>query len=71
MRAGVRWTNLSRRQIAARITELGTPVSRHVVSQLLLAIPLWLLYEFGILMGRFFVPPVTEEEEAAEQAASR
>ncbi len=31
----VKWTNLSRRQIATRITELGTPVSRHVVSQLL------------------------------------
>jgi len=35
MRLEVRWTNLSRRRIAARITELGTPVSRHVVSQLL------------------------------------
>ncbi len=35
MRPGVRWTNLSRRQIATRITALGTPVSRHVVSQLL------------------------------------
>jgi hypothetical protein len=35
MRLDVRWTNLSRRQIAGRITELGTPVSRHVVSQLL------------------------------------
>ena len=35
MRPDVRWTNLSRRQIAGRITELGTPVSRHVVSQLL------------------------------------
>jgi Rhodopirellula transposase DDE domain len=35
MRLEVRWTNLSRRQIAARITELGTPVGRHVVSQLL------------------------------------
>jgi Rhodopirellula transposase DDE domain len=35
MRLDVRWTNLSRRQIAARVTELGTPVSRHVVSQLL------------------------------------
>ncbi len=35
MRADVRWTNLSRRQIAARATELGTPISRHVVSQLL------------------------------------
>ena len=35
MRAEVRWTNLSRRQIAGRVTALGTPVSRHVVSQLL------------------------------------
>jgi hypothetical protein len=35
MRLEVRWTNLSRRQIAKRITGLGTPVSRHVVSQLL------------------------------------
>jgi hypothetical protein len=35
MRLEVRWTNLSRRQIARRVTELGTPVSRHVVSQLL------------------------------------
>jgi len=35
MRLEVRWTNLSRRQIAKRIAELGTPVSRHIVSQLL------------------------------------
>ena len=35
MRPEVRWTNLSRRQIAKRITELGTRVSRHVVCQLL------------------------------------
>jgi hypothetical protein len=35
MRLDVKWTNLSRRQIASRITALGTPVSRHVVSQLL------------------------------------
>jgi hypothetical protein len=35
MRPEVKWTNLSRRQIARRITESGTPVSRHVVSQLL------------------------------------
>jgi hypothetical protein len=35
MRLEVKWTNLSRRQIAKRIKELGTPVSRHVVSQLL------------------------------------
>ena len=35
MRLEVKWTNLSRRQIAKRIKDLGTPVSRHVVSQLL------------------------------------
>jgi hypothetical protein len=35
MRSEVKWTNLSRRQIAKRITDLGTPVSRHVVSLLL------------------------------------
>jgi hypothetical protein len=35
MRPELKWTNLSRRQIAGRVTELGTPVSRHVVSQLL------------------------------------
>jgi Rhodopirellula transposase DDE domain len=35
MRLEVKWTNLSRRQIAKRIKDLGTPVSRQVVSQLL------------------------------------
>ena len=35
MRADVKWTNLSRRQIAKKLTELGTPVGRDVVSQLL------------------------------------
>jgi hypothetical protein len=35
MRAEVKWTNLSRRQIAERMAESGTPVSRDVVSQLL------------------------------------
>jgi hypothetical protein len=35
MRLEVRWTNLSRRQIAKRLGGMGTPVSRHVVSQLL------------------------------------
>jgi sec-independent protein translocase protein TatC len=40
-----------------------------VVSQLLLAVPLWFLYECGILMARFFVPPATEDE-AAERGAS-
>jgi len=40
-----------------------------VVSQLLLAVPLWLLYEFGMLMARFFVPPVAEDS-AGEPGAS-
>jgi hypothetical protein len=35
MRADVKWTNLSRRQIAKRVTALGTPVSKNVVSRLL------------------------------------
>jgi Rhodopirellula transposase DDE domain len=35
MRAEVKWTNLSRRQIAKKLAERGTPVSRDVVSQLL------------------------------------
>jgi len=41
-----------------------------VVSQLLLAVPLWLLYEFGMLMARFVVPPVGEDA-AAEPDASK
>ena len=35
MRADVKWTNLSRREIARRLTAMGTPVSRNVVSLLL------------------------------------
>jgi Rhodopirellula transposase DDE domain len=35
MRADVKWTNLSRKEIALRVTALGTPISRDVVSQLL------------------------------------
>lgn len=35
MRAEVKWTNLSRRQIAKRMAGLGSPVGRDVVSQLL------------------------------------
>jgi hypothetical protein len=35
MRLDVKWTNLSRRQIAKRMKDLGTLVSRDVVSQLL------------------------------------
>ena len=40
-----------------------------VVSQLLLAVPLWLLYEFGMLMARFFVPPVGDDSPAESDAA--
>jgi sec-independent protein translocase protein TatC len=36
-----------------------------VVSQLLLAIPLWLLYEIGILLARFVVPRA--EQDAASE----
>ncbi len=35
-----------------------------VVSQLLLAVPLWLLYEIGMLLARFVVPPPVEDEAA-------
>ena len=35
MRGDIKWTNMSRRQIAERMGALGTPVSRDVVSQLL------------------------------------
>jgi hypothetical protein len=35
MRADVKWTNLSRRQIARRLAEWGTPASRRVVAGLL------------------------------------
>ena len=35
MKPEVKWTNLSRRQIARRMAERGTPVSRRVIAQLL------------------------------------
>ncbi len=35
MRADVKWTNLSRRQIAKVMATLGTPVSKNIVSRLL------------------------------------
>ena len=41
-----------------------------VISQLLLAVPLCVLYEFGLLMARFFVPPL-QDDTAAESGASR
>ena len=41
-----------------------------VVSQLLLAVPLWLLYELGILLARFALPPAIEGESASEPESS-
>jgi hypothetical protein len=35
MRADVKWTNLSRRQISTKLAETGTPASKNVVSRLL------------------------------------
>jgi sec-independent protein translocase protein TatC len=40
-----------------------------VVSQLLLAVPMWLLYELGLLMARIMVPPVAEDADAAKSEA--
>jgi sec-independent protein translocase protein TatC len=40
-----------------------------VVSQLLLAIPLWLLYELGLMLARFVEPPAVEA--TAEEAKAR
>ena len=36
-----------------------------VVSQLLLAVPLWLLYELGLLLARFTLPPTVEASSEA------
>jgi sec-independent protein translocase protein TatC len=40
-----------------------------VVSQLLLAIPLWLLYELGMLMARFVVPRPNADAPAEPEAS--
>jgi len=40
-----------------------------VVSQLMLAVPMCLLYEFGLVLARFFPPPVAED--AAAQAPGK
>ena len=41
-----------------------------VVSQLLLAVPLWLLYELGLILARFLVKPVPEEAESPAESSS-
>jgi sec-independent protein translocase protein TatC len=40
-----------------------------VLSQLMLAVPLWLLYELGLFLARFVAVPVKEGE--AEEAAAK
>ena len=41
-----------------------------VVSQLLLAVPLWLLFELGLFLARFIKRPASREDEAARDAAA-
>ncbi len=41
-----------------------------VVSQLLLAVPLWLLYELGLVLARFVAPAGSAGQEAAEGEAA-
>ena len=40
-----------------------------VVSQLLLAVPMWLLYELGMLMARFIAPPAGAEAPTEPEAS--
>ena len=40
-----------------------------VVSQLLLAVPLWLLFELGLLMARFVVPAGCRRRRQAQSEA--
>jgi sec-independent protein translocase protein TatC len=41
-----------------------------VVSQLLLAVPMWLLYELGMFVARFIVPPVGAEAPTEPEASN-
>ena len=41
-----------------------------VLSQLLLAIPMTLLYELGLLIARFYVPKPSPEDGSEDQASS-
>jgi sec-independent protein translocase protein TatC len=40
-----------------------------VISQTLLALPMWVLYELGIVLSRYFVRATPEEEEVATPAS--
>jgi len=50
------------------ISAIVTPPD--VLSQLLLAIPMTLLYELGLLIARFYVPKSSPEDESDNQASS-
>jgi sec-independent protein translocase protein TatC len=50
------------------ISAIVTPPD--VLSQLLLAIPMTLLYELGLLIARFYVPKSSPEDEEDNQASS-
>jgi sec-independent protein translocase protein TatC len=50
------------------ISAIVTPPD--VLSQLLLAIPMTLLYELGLLIARFYVRKPTEDESATDQSTS-
>lgn len=39
-----------------------------IISQTLLALPMWLLFEFGLLMAKILVPEKAVDEEGAEEA---
>ena len=41
-----------------------------VLSQLLLAVPMMLLYELGLLVARFYVPKPSDEDAATDQSTS-
>ena len=40
-----------------------------IVSQLLLAVPLWMLYELGLLMARFTLPPARTDRDTETETA--
>jgi len=50
------------------ISAIVTPPD--VLSQLLLAVPMTLLYELGLLVARFYVPKPEADEPAADQSTS-
>src|SRR5947209_13014022 len=41
-----------------------------ILSQVMLAVPLWLLYELGLLVARFITVPKREDERGVEEKAA-